>query len=449
MPPDQLPISLGFLEEHAARRRAVLDSIGPSVVVVGAQPVYPRNADTEHPYRQDSDFFYLTGLDEPECVAILTNVHEEHRFVLFVRPRDPERETWDGPRAGVDGAKLRFGADAAFPIAELAEKLPGYLTNAHRLVYGLGRDAAMDARVLSALHTVRRRQRAGVLPPHEIVDPAIVLHELRLVKSPAEIAIMRRAIEATRESHLAAMRVAKPGAYEHDVEAEMLRVWRRHGAERPAYEPIVGSGPNATILHYRKNDRRLEEGDLLLIDAGAEVGYFASDVTRTFPVSGKFTAAQRAVYEVVLAAQERCIAAVAPGVTIEALHQLAVRAITEGLVALGLIEGPVDEAIEKERYKAYYMHRTSHWLGMDVHDVGLYFERDGKGTKPRAMKAGCVITVEPGVYIPVGDEKVPAEYRGIGVRIEDDVLVTETGYDVLTRAIPKRADELEAILATR
>lgn len=449
MPPES-PLLPAPGTELAARRRALMERFGHGVVVLPSAPVHIRNHDVEHPYRQDSDFFYLTGLDEPESVAILTDRHPEHRYVLFVRPRDPERETWDGPRVGVDGAVATLGADAAFPIAELAERLPGYLANAPRMLYPLGRDPAMDARVLAALQATRRRQRMGVLAPTEIVDPAAHLHPMRLVKSAGELEAMGRAIEATREAHAVAMRVARPGAFEYEVEAEILRAFRRHGCERPAYDPIVGSGPNATILHHRKNDRRMNEGDLLLIDAGGEWGYQAADVTRTFPVSGRFTAPQRAVYDVVLRAQQAAIDAVRPGVTVEDVHRITVRVITEGMVEIGLLEGPVDEAIEKERFKAFYMHRTSHWLGMDVHDVGSYFVYEGEGpaTTPRPMPAGAVLTIEPGIYVAEHAE-APSEYRGIGVRIEDDVLVTETGHRNLTAAIPKDASELERILAER
>lgn len=450
MPPEH-PIP--FAPVHAeleARRRAVLERLGAGVVVLTAAPVHVRNHDVEHPYRQDSDFFYLTGLDEPDSVAVLSNRHPEHRYVLFVRPRDPERETWDGPRVGVDGAVARLGADAAFPISELAERLPGYLANAPRVLYALGRDPQMDQRFLAALSLTRRRQRLGVLAPTEIVDPIAIVHPLRLGKSAGELDAMRRAIEASRDGHVAAMKAARPGAYEFEVEAELVRAFRRHGCERPAYEPIVGSGPNATILHYRKNDRRIEDGDLVLIDAGGEWGYQAADVTRTFPASGTFTTPQRRIYELVLRAQLLACDAVRPGATIEDVHRITVRALTEGLVELGLVEGPVEDAIEKERYKPFYMHRTSHWLGMDVHDVGSYFVYDGGGptTEPRAMEAGQVLTVEPGIYIG-RDAKAPREYLGIGVRIEDDVLVTPEGHQNLSAHIPKTVGEIERVLASR
>ena len=450
MPPEQPIPFVPAHAEHEARRRAALERLGAGVLVLTAAPVHVRNHDVEHPYRQDSDFFYLTGLDEPESVAVITNRHAEHRYVLFVRPRDPERETWDGPRVGVEGAVSKLGADAAFPISELAERLPGYLANAPRVMYALGRDPQMDQRFLAALSLTRRRQRLGVLAPNEIVDTSAIVHPMRLAKSAGELAAMERAVAATHDAHVAAMKAARPGAYEFEVEAEIVRAFRRHGCERPAYEPIVGSGPNATILHYRKNDRRMEDGDLLLIDAGGEWGYQAADVTRTFPISGTFTAPQRKVYEAVLRAQLAACDAVRPGATIEHVHQVTVRAITEAMVEIGLIEGPVDDAIEHERYKAFYMHRTSHWLGMDVHDVGSYYVYDGDSakTKPRAMEAGAVLTVEPGIYV-ARDAKAPREFLGIGVRIEDDVLVTETGHRNLTAAIPKDPSELERLLASR
>ncbi len=432
-------------EIFEARRKRLLAEMGErAVCVIPAAPTAIRNHDVEHEYRQESDFFYLTGLDEPESVLVLSNVHEQHEVVLFVRPRNPEREVWDGPRAGVDGAKERFGADEAIEIAELDAKLPDYLSNAERLLYRLGRDRDVDARVLAALELARRRHRLGKDYPTEIVDPGRYLHEHRLLKSEEELAIMRRAADITREAHLAAMRVARPGAYEYQVEAEILRVFRARGCERPAYGSIVGSGPNATILHHRRNDRRMSAGELLLIDAGCELEYYASDVTRTFPVEGRFTEEQRAIYECVLSAQEKCVDAVRPGATLETIHQLAVRELTSGLIELGLVEGPLDDAIEKERYKPFYMHRTSHWLGMDVHDVGAYFHRG----EPRALEPGMVLTVEPGLYIGV-DAKVEPRWRGIGVRIEDDVLVTAAGHENLTAAIPKAPSELERILADR
>lgn len=422
----------------------MLERIGPGVAIVPAAPVAFRNSDVEHEYRQDSDLYYLTGFDEPESVLVLTGAHAEHRSVLFVRPRDPERETWDGPRAGVDGAQARFGADAAFPIAELAERLPQLLENVERLHYRVGANRQFDDVVFEAMRKVRAKIRAGKFAPREIVDSATLLHAMRLRKSAAELETMAEAARISREAHATAMEIALPGVHEYEVQAELLRVFRKHGAERPAYGSIVASGPNATILHYRRNDRQMQQGDLLLIDAGAEYGYYASDVTRTFPVSGKFSPAQRAIYDVVLAAQRTAIAAVRPGARYTAVHDAALEVLTRGLVELGLVAGPVEDAIREERYKPYFMHRTSHWLGMDVHDVGEYWV-DGA---PRALEPGVVLTVEPGLYV-AQDAACDPRWRGIGVRIEDDVVVTESGQRVLTTGIPKDPDEIERILLAR
>jgi Xaa-Pro aminopeptidase len=429
---------------YAARRQRFLDSMGPGVAVFPATPVAMRNNDVEHEYRADSDLFYLTGFDEPECVLVLAPQHAQHRVVLFVRPRDPAREVWDGARAGVEGAVAQFGADAAFPISELGEKLPDYVANTRRLFYRAGRDRSFDDRVFATLNALRAKQRLGVGTPSELIDPGSILHEQRLRKDERELGSMRHAIEATRAAFEQAMLTARPGGFEYEVEAELLHAFRAHGCERFAYGPIVGSGPNATTLHYRKNDRRMEDGELLLIDAGAEHEYYAADVTRTFPVSGTFTKPQRIVYDLVLAAQEAAIAAVRPGATLDASHAAAVRVLATGLLEHGLLKGTLEEVLEQELYKPFYMHRTSHWLGMDVHDVGLYFV-DGKA---RPLEPGFVLTVEPGLYISATAEVAP-EWRGIGVRIEDDLLVTADGAENLTAAIPKRADELERLLATR
>jgi Xaa-Pro aminopeptidase len=427
---------------YAERRARTLKAMGSGVLVLFAAPEAIRNNDVEHEYRQDSDFYYLTGFDEPDSVLVLSTVHEEG-FVLFVRPRDKEREVWDGARAGVEGAVADFGARAAYPIAELTQRLPDYLENAERLHYRLGRHRPADDRILAALDVARVRARRGSSYPVEIVDPAMVLHEMRRLKSAQEIALLEQAIDATREAHADAMRATRPGMYEYEIEALLRAAFRRRGSERPAYGPIVGSGPNATVLHYRKSDRLMHPDELLLIDAGAEFGYYAADVTRTFPVSGKFTPPQRAIYELVLAAQDASIAATKTGATMQDVHDASVRVIASGLVELGIIQGPVDEAISEERYKRYFMHKTSHYLGMDVHDVGRYFI-DGK---PRPLEPGVVITVEPGVYIAATDDQAPAQYRGIGVRIEDDVLVTEGGCRVLSDAIPKRVADVELACA--
>jgi len=428
------------MSEFAARRTQLLDAIGDGVAVFPSAPLAVRNRDVEHPYRQDSDLYYLTGLEEPESLLVLTNQHEEHRVVLFVRPKKREREIWDGPRAGVEGAVEAFGADVAFPIDELPKRLPDYLGNVERLHYRLAQNDEADAKIFDCLNLLRRGVRRGVTAPEVIIDSSVHLHEMRLRKSDAELARMRGAAAITKEAHLRAMRITRPGMHEYEIDAELLHIFRKHGSQRPAYESIVGSGPNATILHYRAGDRVMHDGELVLIDAGCELGYYASDVTRTFPVNGRFSNEQRAVYDVVLRAQKAGIEAVKPGVTLEALHDGAVRSITEGLVAIGLLEGDVDALIEDKKYEPFYMHRTSHWLGMDVHDVGHYYVEG----EHRPFEPGFVLTVEPGVYIATDADGVDERWRGIGVRIEDDVVVTKSGHDVLTDGIPKEIDDVEA-----
>jgi Xaa-Pro aminopeptidase len=364
-------------------------------------------------------------------------------LVLFVRPRDPEREVWDGARAGVDGAVADFGAAEAFKISDFATELPKLLSNKSRLHYRLGRDRGFDERVLAGLEATRRRGRMGVSWPTEIVDPGAILHEMRMFKTSSELESMRAAAAITREAHERAMRATKPGMFEHEIEALLLETFRRGGSERVAYGSIVGSGPNATVLHYRSNNRKMESGDLLLIDAGCEYGYYASDVTRTFPVSGAFSAPQKAIYEVVLEAQLESIALTRAGQTLDDVHKKSVEVLTRGLLTLGLLKGDLVDLIAKEAYKPFYMHRTSHWLGMDVHDVGAYFVAG----KHRPLAPGMVITVEPGIYIARDNESVAPEWRGIGVRIEDDILVTDGEPVNLTDGIPKTVDEIERACA--
>jgi len=423
--------------EFKERRERILAAIHPGVLVVPSAPLAIRNNDVEHEYRQDSDFFYLSGFDEPDSVLVLNSTAPQP-FTLFVRPRDPEREVWDGARAGVEGAVGEFGADVAFPIAELSQKLPDAIQNTERLFYRLGKNRSFDDTLLTALDRVRSRARLGVTCPPSIVDAATVVHEARLRKSALELSAMQRAIDITRDAHVEAMAHAAPGMFEYEVEAVLRGIFRRFGSERPAYSPIVGSGPNATVLHYHRNDRRMEAGDLLLIDAGCEFDYYAADVTRTFPVSGTFTPAQREIYQIVLDAQVASIELTRQGRTFDEIHNASVEVIAAGLVRLGIIAGPVETAISELRYKPYYMHKTSHYLGMDVHDVGAYYVAG----KPRVLEPGMVITVEPGIYI-ARDAQVPEAYRGIGVRIEDDVLVTDGSAVVLSEAIPKRVDEIE------
>lgn len=413
-----------------------------SVAVIPAAPELLRNADTHFEFRQNSDFYYLTGLNEPESVAVLCPGHATHRFVLFVRQRDKEREIWDGLRTGVEGAIAEFGADAAYEIGKLDEVLPKYLAGNTKLYYRLGLSESFDHRIVTLLNRVRAQIRSGVETPSTIIDPADILHEMRLRKTEAELTSLRQAARISAAAHIAAMQACQPGMYEYELEAIIEYVFRKHGATAPAYGSIVGSGFNSTILHYNTNTKQIADGDVVLIDAGAEYNMFAGDITRTFPANGKFTRAQQAVYEVVLNANQAVIEMVKPGESFMALHDKAVAVVTEGLLALGLLKGEKKEIIEKKEYTKFFMHRTGHWLGMDVHDVGRY----KVGDEWRKLEPGMCFTVEPGVYIQPGADGVPEEYYNIGVRIEDDVLVTESGAEVLTSLVPKSVSEVEATM---
>jgi len=414
-----------------------------SVAILPAAREVTRSNDTEYRFRQDSDFYYLTGFQEPDAIAVVAPA-KDARYTLFVRPRDPEKEVWNGRRAGVEGAKQSFGADAAFPVEEFQDKLTELLDGARNLYYRLGNgNPDLDQTIVRQLARMRSLARRGIRAPQTITDPGSILHEMRLIKTEEEIALMQRSADIASEAHREAMKSARAGMKEYELEALVEYIFRRNGANAPAYGSIVGGGANATILHYVNNDAELRDGDLLLIDAGAEFEGFASDITRTFPVNGKFTDAQREVYNLVLECQERCIEMTAPGVTLDEMHQRSVEILTEGMVRLGLLKGDVKKLIEEEAYKKFYMHRLGHYLGMDVHDVGLYHS-DGQ---PRPVEAGIVMTVEPGLYISEDAEDVPDKYRGIGVRIEDDVLVTTDGFRVLTDKAPKSIEEIEALMA--
>ena len=427
---------------YAARRDAFMQAIGPNAVaVVRSLPERLRNGDAYFPFRQHSDLFYLTGFVEPDATLILRPGADDERVVMFVRPRDPEMETWDGKRAGVEGAKERYGADAAYPAAELGSKLAELIGNFEELHYSLGLDENMDQMIGAAIVRLRKLEKKGKRPPRAVVDPRVSLHELRLHKRPEEIATLRKAAQITSDAHVAAMRAGKPGAFEHELEAIINFEFRRRGGHGPGYTSIVGAGENATILHYIENRCAIADGDLVLVDAGCEYDHYTADITRTWPANGRFSPAQRRVYELVLATQKQAIAMAKPGATIDEIHDFCVKSLTEGMVELGLLEGPAQDRIDDAAYKKFYMHGTSHWLGLDVHDVGAY-TKDGKA---RPLAAGMVITVEPGLYISKDAENVPAEFRGIGVRIEDDVLITGTGNDVLTAMCPKEIEQLESI----
>ncbi|MFN0246108.1 MAG: aminopeptidase P N-terminal domain-containing protein [Kofleriaceae bacterium] len=427
---------------YAARRDAVMQAIGPDgVLVVRSLPERLRNGDAMFPFRQHSDLVYLTGFVEPNTTLVLRPGADSERVVMFVRPRDPEMETWDGRRAGIEGAKERYGADAAYPAAELPQRLWDLIANREELHYALGLDAEMDLLVASTIARLRKTEKKGKRPPRAVVDPRVALHEQRLHKRPEELAALRTAAKITSDAHVAAMKAGTPGANEGELEAVINYTFRRAGGGGPGYATIVGSGANATILHYIENTRAIADGDLVLVDAGCEYDHYTADITRTWPASGTFTPAQRRVYEIVLATQKAAVAMAQPGATIDEIHDFCVRQLTQGMIDLGLLAGSVDERVTDSSYKKFYMHGTSHWLGLDVHDVGAY-TRDGKA---RPLAAGMVITVEPGLYIAHDAEGVPDSLRGIGVRIEDDVAITATGNEVLTAACPKEIADLEQL----
>ena len=426
----------------AARRDAYLRALGPkAVAVVRSLPERLRNGDAFHAFRQHSDLIYLTGFEEPDATLVLRPGAETERVVMFVRPKDPELETWDGKRAGIEGAKDVFGADAAYPANELRTRIGELIANFDELHYTLGLDEDMDHLVGQTLVRLRKTEKKGKAAPRAVVDPRHTLHELRLHKRDEELAALRKAAAISVEAHLAAMKLGRPGAFEHELEAVINYTFRKHGGAGPGYTTIVGAGENATILHYIANRCAIGPGDLVLVDAGCEYDHYTADITRTWPASGRFTPAQREVYELVLATQKSAIAMAKPGTTLDEIHDHCVKQLTEGMIALGLLTGTADERIADETYKKFYMHGTSHWLGLDVHDVGAY-TRDGKA---RPLAAGMVITIEPGLYIAADAPDVPDRFRGIGVRIEDDVAITETGHEVLTAACPKEIAELEAL----
>ena len=424
--------------EYRQRREQLMAKIGSGTAIFRSAPAAVMHNDVEYAYRQDSDFFYLTGFNEAEAVAVLAPHHEEHKFVLFVQPKDLEKETWHGYRAGVEGAKELYGADEAFPIAELAEKLPKYLEKADRIYYHFGRDRTFDQTVLNHWQRLMATYPKRGTGPTAVEDSNIILHPMRLVKSETELALMRKAANISVAAHNRAQEFAKPGRYEYEIQAEIEHTFGLNGCT-PAYPSIVASGYNSCVLHYMENNRQMQENDLLLIDAGCACDYYNADITRTFPVSGKFTTEQQVIYDLVLQAQLQAISQVYPGNPHSKIHETAVRVLVEGLMDLKLLVGDIEEIIKEEKYKPFYMHRTGHWLGLDVHDVGVY----QYGENPQVLQPGQVLTVEPGIYIspyikPVeGQPEVPEKWRGIGVRIEDDVLVTLEGQEVLTAGVPK------------
>ncbi len=430
--------------EYRRRRRRLAAAMKPGgVALLAAAPESVRNRDVHHPYRQDSDFFYVTGFPEPEALAVLVPGRKEGELVIFCRPRDSERELWEGARAGVEGVQRDFGADEAHPIDKLDEVLPKLLEDRDRIYYPVGTNPALDRRLMEWVNVVRGKVRSGVRAPTEFIVLERLLSEQRLLKSKAELKIIRRAVRISADAHRRVMRLCRPGLWEYELEAEFVRVCAARGGRFQAYPPIVGSGANACVLHYVDNRHRLENGELVLADAGCELAGYASDITRTFPVNGRFSPPQRELYELVLAAQETTIAEAVPGNRWSAMHKAAVRTLTEGLVELGILKGgrkAVPKLIKEEKYKPYFMHRTGHWLGMDVHDVGDY----RVGGKWRRLEPGMVLTMEPGLYISADRTEVPARYHDIGIRIEDDVLITADGNEVLSVRAPKTVADIES-----
>ena len=429
--------------EFRKRRKKLMDMLGDdSIAILPAAPEKIRNRDVTYRYRQDSDFYYLTEFAEPEAVIALIPGRSQGEFVLFCRERNPEQEVWHGARAGLEGACDDYGADDAYPITDLDDILPGLLENRERIYYTMGNDTVFDQRVLGWVNQVRGKARSGIHAPEQFVSLNNILHDMRLYKSRHEISMLRKAAAISANAHVRAMQSCRPGKTEYQIEAELLHEFMRQGARSAAYPSIVGSGANSCVLHYIDNTRELMDGDILLIDAGAEYECYASDVTRTFPVNGQFSGQQRAVYEVVLAAQLAAIDAVRPGNHWAQPHDAAVEVLAEGLVALGILKGKPKTLVKEKAYSRYFMHKTGHWLGMDVHDVGDY----KVGDEWRLLEPGMVMTVEPGLYFPA-QKGLARKWWNTGVRIEDDVLVTQAGHEVLSSGAPKRITEIEALMA--
>ncbi|MEA9730819.1 aminopeptidase P N-terminal domain-containing protein [Xanthomonas campestris] len=429
--------------EYARRRKQLMQMAGEqAILILPAAPERVRSHDTHYPYRQDSDFWYLSGFPEPEAVLVLVPGRKHGEAILFCRERDAEREAWDGPRAGQEGAVAQYGMDDAYPIDDVDEILPGLLEGRSRVYYHFGRDVDFDLKLIGWLKRVREQVRHGAQPPHEFLELGHLLHEQRLFKSRDEIALMQQAADISVRAHRAAMQLARPGVHEYQLQAEIEREFRAADAW-PAYGSIVGTGSNACVLHYRANNARSRDGELVLVDAGAEYRGYAADITRTFPVNGRFSAAQRALHDLVGAAQAAALAQAQPGIAYEAGHLAAVQTLTEGLLRLGVLKGTLERNLAEGHYKRFYRHKTGHWLGLDVHDVGEY----RLAGESRLLEPGMVFTIEPGLYVSADDTSVDAKWRGIGIRTEDNVLITADGHRVLTDALARSADEIEAEMA--
>ena len=431
-------------QEYKRRRKHLMQIMGEdAVAILPAAPVRIRNRDAEFQFRQDSDFHYITGFDEPEAVVVLVPGREHGEYILFCRENDKKMETWNGPRAGQNGAIEKYAADDSFPIDDIDDILPGLLENKEKVYYTMGVQPDFDQLIIKWVNRLREQSSMGVHTPGEFVALDHQLHDMRLYKSAAEIKVMRKAAQISAKAHIRAMQFSKPGIYEYQLEAELLHSFMQQGARFPAYSSIVGGGKNGCILHYLENSETLKDGDLVLIDAGAELECYASDISRTFPVNGKYSKEQRALYEIVLAAQYAAIEQVKPGNHWNDPHEAAIKVITQGLIDVGILKGKLETQIKKETYKDFYMHRTGHWLGMDVHDVGDYKVDD----EWRVLEPGMVLTVEPGLYISADHEHVAKKWHNIGIRIEDDVLVTKDSHEVLSKDVPKEPDEIEALMA--
>ena len=429
--------------EFKRRRKALMQQVGKgNIALIASASNQTRNRDVEFPFRQDSDFYYLTGFNEADSLAVFIPGRELGEYILFCREFDQTKALWEGAHAGLEGATEHYEADDSFPIDDMDEILPGMLENKSKVFYPMGRDGELDHQILEWINYIRKQSRNGVNAPGELVSLEHILHEMRLFKSAAELKLMRKAADVSCEAHRRAMQQCHPGMYEYQIEAEIVHDFMQNGLRYVAYPSIVAGGKNACVLHYVDNKDKLKKGDLLLIDAGAECDHYAADITRTFPVSGKFKQAQKQLYQLVLDAQYAAIEQIQPGVPWNKAHDASVEVLTKGLVELGLLKGRVSKLIKDGKYKQFYMHRIGHWLGMDVHDVGDY----KVGDEWRLLEAGMVLTIEPGLYIPENCDKVDAKWRGIGIRIEDDVLVTNEGYEILTHAVPKEIDEIETLM---
>ncbi len=429
--------------EFKRRRKVLMQQVGKdNIALIASASHHTRNRDVEFPFRQDSDFYYLTGFSEAHSLAVFIPGREQGEYILFCQEFDEKKALWEGAYAGLEGATAHYDADDSFPIDDMGDILPGMLENKHKVFYPMGKDGDLDHQILEWINHLKKQSRNGVNAPGELVSLEHILHEMRLFKSTAELKLMRRAAEVSCQAHTRAMQNCTPGMYEYQMESEIVHEFMQQGLRAVAYPSIVAGGKNACVLHYVENKDKLKKGDLLLIDAGVECDHYASDITRTFPISGKFSVAQKKLYQLVLDAQYAALEQIKPGNPWNKAHDASVEVITKGLVELGLLKGRISKLIKDEKYKQFYMHRIGHWLGMDVHDVGDYKLND----EWRLLEPGMVLTVEPGIYIPKNCTKVDAKWRGIGIRIEDDVLVTQQGHEVLTQSLVKEIDEIENLM---